>query len=246
MIPGRLPDPAPTRFWDRRAARAILGVGSLSLAILLLLHFAPEHPRAQGPPPDPCARRPLILIHGHYYTNASLTVLRDRFLADGWPKSRVVLLNVRTRDCTHDWAVALSRKVEALLRATGCPTVDVVAHSRGGLAAHEYIRFLGGAPRVAHLVTLGTPHHGAWMSRGCPGCGCREMRPGSAYLKGLNAGAQTPGPTAYTSIVSLSDNVVSPRSAWLPGARNVEVRGVTHTDLLRSRSVYEEIRAGLL
>jgi triacylglycerol lipase len=246
MIPRTLPDSSPPRSWGRRAARAIFGTGSLSLAILLLLHFAPARPRAQVPSVDPCARRPLILIHGHYYTNASLTVLRDRFLADGWPGSRVVMLNVRTRDCTHKWAVALSRKVDALVRATGCPTVDVVAHSRGGLAAREYIRFLGGAPRVAHLVTLGTPHHGAWMSRGCPGCGCREMRPGSAYLKRLNAGARTPGPTEYTSIVSLSDDVVSPHSAWLQGARNVEVRGVTHTDLLRSRSVYEEIRAGLL
>jgi triacylglycerol lipase len=246
MIPRRSPDPSLLRFWNRRAARAILGAGLLSLAILVLLHFAGTYPRAQAPSADPCARRPLILIHGHYYTNASLTVLRDRFLADGWPKNRVVMLDVRERDCTHEWAVALSRKVEALLRATGCPTVDVVAHSRGGLAAREYIRFLGGAPRVAHLVTLGTPHHGAWTSRGCPGCGCREMRPGSAYLKRLNGGDQTPGPTAYTSIVSLSDTVVSPRSAWLKGARNVEVRGVTHTGLLRSRSVYEEIRAGLL
>jgi triacylglycerol lipase len=72
------------------------------------------------------------------------------------------------------------------------------------------------------------------------------MRPGSDFLKELNAGDETPGPTIYTSIYSLHDEVVPARSAWLEGARNVEVRGVKHTDLLKSQRVYEEIRAGLM
>jgi triacylglycerol lipase len=72
------------------------------------------------------------------------------------------------------------------------------------------------------------------------------MRPGSKYLKRLNAGDETPGPTEVTSIYSRQDGVVPARSSWLKGARNVEMRGVTHTDLLRSRRVYAEIRAGLL
>ena len=234
------------RLRTRLVLRVILTAVPLLLALLALVHVVGPRPRAQSPPSDPCARRPLILIHGHYYTNASLTVLRDNFLRDGWPKDRVTMLDVRTSECTRAWSLALARKVEALTRTTGCPKVDIVSHSRGGLAAREYIRFLGGASRVAHLVTLGTPHHGAWSSRGCPGCGCREMRPGSAYLRRLNAGEETRGPTAYTSIYSLSDDVVRPRSAWLKGARNVEMRGVTHTGLLRDRTVYEEIRAGLL
>jgi triacylglycerol lipase len=204
----------------------------------------PSLAAAEGNPA--CARRPILLLHGHYYTKASLTVLHDRFVRDGWPADRVIVFDLARTACTHDWALALSKKVEQVTRASGCPTVDIVAHSRGGLAARDYIRSLGGSRRVAHLVTLGTPHHGTWSSRGCPGCGCREMRPGSAYLQRLNAGDETTGPTEITSICSLQDGVVPARSSWLRGARNVEMRGVTHTDLLRSRQVYEEIRAGLL
>ena len=193
-----------------------------------------------------CDRRPVLLLHGHYYTKASLTVLRDRFVRDGWPPDRVIVLDLPLTACTHAWAVILSRKVEEVVRGTGCPKVDVVGHSRGGLAARDYIRTLDGSRRVAHLVTLGTPNHGTWSSRGCPGCGCREMRPGSDYLKRLNAGKETPGPTEVTSICSRQDGIVPARSSWLQGARNVELRGVTHTDLLRSRRAYDEIRAGLL
>jgi triacylglycerol lipase len=173
-------------------------------------------------------------------------VLRDRFVRDGWPADRVIVLDLPLTACTHAWALILSRKVEEVARRTGCPKVDVVGHSRGGLAARDYIRTLAGSRRVAHLVTLGTPNHGTWSSRGCPGCGCREMRPGSAYLKRLNAGDETPGTTGVTSICSLQDGIVPARSSWLEGARNVELRGVTHTDLLRSRRVYEEIKGGLL
>jgi len=232
--------------WRRRAARRLLPPAYsailLSLASALLL-CGPA--RAESPAP-PCSPRPIVLLHGHYYTNASLSVLIERFERDGWAESRLPTLDVPRNACTHDWAKSLAAKVEEVLRETGCAKVDIVAHSRGGLAARDYIRFLGGADKVGHLVTLGTPHHGAAINLACPGCGCLEMRPGSDYLRRLNAGDETPGPTTYTSIYSLHDEVVPAASAWLSGARNVQVRGVKHTDLLRSRRVYATIRAGLM
>ena len=220
--------------------------GLLHFLLFLALAGPVRDPLAAAEDGGACARRPVLLLHGHYYTKASLTVLRDRFIRDGWPADRVIVLDLPVTACTHEWALILSKAVEKAARRSGCEKVDVVGHSRGGIAARDHIRTLGGGRRVAHLVTLGTPHHGTWSSRGCPGCGCREMRPGSDYLKRLNAGGETPGPTEYTSICSRQDGVVPARSSWLKGARNVEMRGVTHTDLLRSRRVYEEIKAGLL
>ncbi|MDP3937741.1 MAG: alpha/beta fold hydrolase [Deltaproteobacteria bacterium] len=207
--------------------------------------LAPGAALADDPQP-PCSPLPILLLHGHYYTNASLSVLTERLRSDGYPGARVVTLDVSRNTCTHDWAEALSAKVDDVLQESGCSRVDIVAHSRGGLAARDYIRFLGGGAKVSHLVTLGTPHHGAAINMACPGCGCLEMRPGSDYLRRLNAGDETPGPTPYTSIYSSHDEVVPAASAWLSGARNIRLRGVKHTDLLRSRHVYREIRAGLM
>lgn len=225
-----------------RARGLRLALAAIALAPALL---AAGQARA-GESRRPCSPRPIVLLHGHYYTNASLSVLRQRFEEDGWPAGRLVTIDVSRNACTHDWAEALAEKVKDVLQKTGCAKVDIVAHSRGGLAARDYIRFLGGGGRVAHLVTLGTPHHGAPVSLACPGCGCLEMRPDSDYLRRLNAGDETPGPTRYTSICSRQDEVVPVASAWLEGARNVRLRGVKHTDLLRSRRVYREIRAGLM
>ncbi len=194
---------------------------------------------------ESCQARPIVFLHGHYYTNASLSLLIDRFQADGWPRDRLATIKVSRKTCTRVWADALEAKIVALTRATGCPKVDIVAHSRGGLAAREYIRRAKGKTRVVHLVTLGTPHHGAAFNRACPGCGCLEMRPGSDFLKRLNAGDETRA-VAFTSIYSRHDEIVSAESAWLSGARNVEVRGVKHSDLLRSRRVYGKVRAGLM
>lgn len=225
--------------------------GRRLLAALLLSLVAPalamQTPAARGGdgPAEGCGRRPIVFLHGHFYTNASLSLLIDRFQADGWPRDRLATIKVSRKTCTRVWADALAAKIAVLTRATGCPKVDIVAHSRGGLAAREYIRRAVGEARLAHLVTLGTPHHGAAFNRACLGCGCLEMRPGSDFLDQLNAGDETPA-AAVTSIYSRHDEIVSAESAWLSGARNVEVRGVKHSDLLRSRRVYGEIRAGLM
>ena len=53
-------------------------------------------------------------------------------------------------------ARALADYVEALEE----PTVNIVAHSMGGLDARYAISKLNLAPRVASLTTIGTPHHG--------------------------------------------------------------------------------------
>ncbi len=230
---------------NKRGRRRV-AVGIRIAAVLALMLSGGGGLRASAETADRCHPRPIVLLHGHFYTNASLGVLIDRFLKDGWPRERLLTLDVSRKSCTGAWSLALAEKIEAVVSANGCPQVDIVAHSRGGLAARDYLRSLGGTRRVAHLVTLGTPHHGARVNRACPGCGCREMRPGSEFLRRLNLGDETPGGTAYTSIYSRHDEVVPDRSAWLEGARNIEVRGVKHSDLLRSRRVYQEIRAGLM
>jgi triacylglycerol lipase len=229
-----------------KPTRGRIAAGILIAAVLTWVLLAGRVLHEPGEAADPCHPRPIVLLHGHFYTNASLSVLIERLQTDGWPRDRLLTLDVSRKACTRDWSLALAEKIETVASATGCPQVDIVAHSRGGLAARDYLGSLGGAPRVAHLVTLGTPHHGARINRACPGCGCLEMRPDSDYLRRLNRGDETPGPTAYTSIYSRQDEVVPGRSAWLEGARNIEVRGVKHTDLLRSRRVYDEIRAGLM
>ena len=67
----------------------------------------------------------------------------------------------------YDWrrppaenAGKLRDKINQVRAATQSPTVDLVAHSQGGLVARAYIQGSSYGGDVAHLITLGTPHKG--------------------------------------------------------------------------------------
>jgi pimeloyl-ACP methyl ester carboxylesterase len=57
-------------------------------------------------------------------------------------------------------AEELARYIAGVKRATGAQTVDLVAHSMGGLISRYYIDRLMGVRDVAQLIMLGSPHGG--------------------------------------------------------------------------------------
>ncbi len=56
-------------------------------------------------------------------------------------------------------AAEIKATVEAICKATGSETVDIVAHSKGGLDARTYM--MDADERVDHIVTIGSPHKGS-------------------------------------------------------------------------------------
>jgi hypothetical protein len=100
-------------------------------------------------------------------------------------------------------------------------SVDIVAHSMGGLIARAAItgtaRGLSGWPPrlyVEDVVTIGTPHNGTggW-ARTCFYAQCVEMRPDSPFLNWLADNAQADGGTDWTMIGTEDDNYVPVGSA---------------------------------
>ena len=105
--------------------------------------------------------------------------------------------------------------------------VDVVAHSMGGLLLRYALwRTSVGDPdfpatlMVQDAVTLGTPHLGTYQATGCAYwkdyTQCRQMSPGSAFLKDLESYAQNPQgypETDWTLVGSEDDHTVSEGSA---------------------------------
>lgn len=142
-------------------------------------------------------------------------------------------------------------------------TIDVIAHSQGGLVAREALQ--EPFPAVGHLVTLGTPHQGAPLAGVV--AGLRTPLAGAAFPAGLLgvrvAGLDPGGPspsrlrpnspsirarpadgTRATSISARTDWVVPAGRSWLPGAANVTVSapGVTaHDALPGSKQAHREI-----
>jgi hypothetical protein len=73
---------------------------------------------------------------------------------------------------------------------------NVIGYSMGGLVAREAIR-QNPALAIRKAVFLHSPHNGSLAAHGLSLAACREMRPGSPFLKRLDA-APWPIPTLVT------------------------------------------------
>ena len=140
-----------------------------------------------------------------------------------------------------------AERLAAMVRLLG-GEVDIVGHSEGGLMARWFVKELGGADVVRHVVTLGTPNRGLpvriedypWLERSATArrlhsivdsiadrtvmpmasVALRQMLRGSEFMATL--GDHVPdGATEYLAIRSKWDGIVPYRTADLPPGPNV-------------------------
>lgn len=155
----------------------------------------------------------------------------------------------------------LRRFVQAVMRFTGARSVDIIGHSYGTTLAREWMRQDRAWREVRHLIGVDGPEHGIincspsarnyYVTIGFnpDSAVCREVGSDrTPFLRRLNAGDESPGPTRYMSIVNADssfvyiderDGVFPPvpaedregrphdfsRSAWIKGSKIVQVTG---------------------
>jgi len=152
----------------------------------------------------------------------------------------------------RDSAAELGRFVDRVRTGTGAAKVDIVGHSEGSTMPAYYLKFLGGAAKVAHFVGFGANYRGTTLGgldalakallTSVPGlqgilktaCGsCTEYLAPSAFLDDLaRGGVHVPGPS-YTSIVSRYDEVVTPYTSGIlnePGANDIVLQDFCRSD----------------
>jgi triacylglycerol lipase len=224
----------------RRLARAVLGewamAGFVAAARPLGFLGVPTLRRARG-------ARPIVLLHGYAMGRANFLVLAHRLAAAGL--GPLVGFEYWTLGGVAAGSAALASFVEEVCTRLGVDELDLVGHSLGGVIAHHYVTVGGGAARVAHLITVGSPHGGTPFSRFGLGRTAAEMLAGSPLLCEL-AARPAPANVRVTAIWSRADGLVSSRAqASLAGAEMLELDGLGHLALLGSRRVAREIIARL-
>lgn len=182
---------------------------------------------------------PVLLIHG-YVNNAGAMWRLWRALCHKGFGVHTVNLEPLYADIDR-YAPLIEARIAAICASTGASAVNVVCHSMGGLAARAYLRHCAlqqRTPRVAKLVTLGSPHHGTQLARIERSPNGRQMGPHSDWLAALATHERGAWVCPLVSIYSLDDNIVVPAlSARLEGARNIELTGIGHISLPLSRRV---------
>lgn len=183
----------------------------------------------------PTAERPtpVVLVHGTFGDRKNLLEnLSKGIKAAGFCVFSLDYGNRGTGDIVAS-AKTLKRYVAKVRRATGARKVSLVGHSQGGMMPRHYIKFLGGAKVVDDLVGIAPSNHGTDLIgnlkplMGLTGpildlaCrACTQQGTGSAFLRRLNAGDETPGRVSYTQITTKHDEVVVPHtSGYLAAGR---------------------------
>jgi triacylglycerol lipase len=217
----------------RPSALLALGLVVVALAavgVALTRHTADASNDA-GPPvaanlrcATPAHPNPVVLVPGTFEAT-SWTSIADGLTAQGYCVKAFQYPEAGTGPIAQS-ASDLARFVDGVLRSTHATRVSIVAHSEGGVVARYYVRFSGGAAKVANLVALAPPNHGTTTPLVIPGVllgcvACAQQTAGSSLLAKLNAGNGVPGPVDYTVIETRYDAVVTPyQSALLHGPSN--------------------------
>ncbi len=191
---------------------------------------------------DDARAAPVLLIHGYGCNSGYWSHLTP--LLDASHISHATLDLEPMLGAIDDFVPLVARAVDSLCSKTNAPQVVIVAHSMGGLVARAYLR-AHGAAAIAHVFTLGTPHHGTALANLGLGANARQMgragaadAPESGWLRALAEAETSASRALITSLYTHHDNIVAPQtSSVLPGARSIAFGGIGHVAMGRNRRV---------
>ena len=246
---------------QRRVAgvRRLLG-GALCAAALFLVVVGTGPSRAQSPADPPfevpvadlaaaleCPqpfthpeREPVLLVHGTF-TNGHENFSWNWELAlpsRGYDYCLVTYPNRGTGDMQIS-AEYVAYAVQEMHRRTGAK-IDVVGHSQGGLMPRWAIKWWPSVQAaVDDYVMLAGPNHGVGLAASAEQSPVPIVPVGyqfaatSKFITALNAGDESPGAVDYSSIYSITDELVQPATTAPleaghepPNVRNVSVQDV--------------------
>jgi pimeloyl-ACP methyl ester carboxylesterase len=192
--------PPSQRPWWRLAGEELLAIGAAGA----LYPFGLTASRRSTP--SRREQRTVVLIHGYLSNRSTLLPLAGYLRWRGF--TQVLSFNYASSEGVERGAIALR---DYLRRHVRGGRIDLVCHSLGGLVARVYLQALGGARRVDHCITLGTPHQGTYNSYWLASRVGRELRPDSGLLARLKSSRPAAERVRFLSVVAGSDNLVVPR-----------------------------------
>lgn len=118
---------------------------------------------------------------------------------------------------------------------------SLLGYSLGGLISCCYFRYLGGDNRIDKIITAATPFAGMYVAYlGAMFKAGRQMIPGCGFLRNLMKGNNFSN--RVISISAGNDQIIKPKSSSvLDGAKNINVPGAGHLNILESRETWKII-----
>ncbi|RJO74560.1 MAG: alpha/beta fold hydrolase [Myxococcales bacterium] len=181
-------------------------------------------------PGEPDGHPPLIFVHGLGGNRGNFLLMALYLRLYG--RKRSYKIHFDPGQTIEQMAVALAHFIQDVRQATGSESVDLIAHSMGGLVARLALSEPGldGAART--LITMGAPHKGTYSARFANTEVTRALRPDSELMRRLAAMGWPKGVRGAT-FFSRNDLFVLPaESATAEGAEAVDATPFTHYSYL--------------
>jgi triacylglycerol lipase len=192
--------------------------------------------------PQPCQPRyeKVVLVHGILEDGLAFNSLRSRLENHGIQCHVPKLEPNDARDGIDQLAETLKEGIDKEFGPD--ERFAMVGFSMGGLVSRYYLQNLGGAERCEAFITVSSPHHGTKMAYAYPGKGARQMRPGSEFLKDLEASESRLGDIPVVSYRTPMDLIILPTesSVW-KRAENHSHPVILHPLMLHSKPVLDDI-----
>jgi len=203
-----------------------------------------ERAGANAPMETNITQNRVLLVHGIADSAASMRILRARLARDGCQTLAINLKPGDGRISLEALALQLRDYVQTYFSAR--ERIDLVGFSMGGLVCRYYIQMLGGSSRVDRLVTISTPNHGTLLAYLSGRAACKEMRPGSEFLRKLNKDCSESHDANVASFWTPLDLVIIPaESSRLPIGINKPIPVLAHPLMIFQRRPLEEVANAL-
>jgi triacylglycerol lipase len=188
----------------------------------------------------------VVMVHGFWDTGRLFRAMAERLGAQGHRCHSPTLEPRDGRLGLPD----LSGKLASYVKAHVEPEAPVafVGFSMGAIVARHYLQGLESTGRVRAFFSIAGPHGGTPTAYFYPGIATREMRPGSRFLREMDAGgAKLRGIPAFTYRTPFDLMVVPPASTRLPSATERVFLTLFHSMLPGDpgviRAIVEELKS---
>ena len=220
----------------------------MQLPVMGLTMLGPSRPPFEALEDD--GHRPVLFVHGLGGHRGNFLPMRAYFRFTG--RSRTYAVGFAADARLDDMALALRGAIAEALACNGLGAdaqVDLVAHSMGGLVCRLALEDAETAARVAHLVTLGTPHAGTHVARFASTGHTLDLRPDSDIIARLRTQlpwAPPPLMPRLSAMWSRADMLLlPPTTGCVEGASNIEMADFTHYSYLLSPQAWKRVLAEL-
>jgi pimeloyl-ACP methyl ester carboxylesterase len=167
---------------------------------------------------------PIFLAHGWYGSEAVFRTLKTMLVEAGYPPDYIYGISIREDNnklCSQAHVDEIEAAIDKVIAETGFTQVDVIGHSRGGSDLLDLMYQRDGIDKVRNWVSLSGHNNG-----------CEQQRLWPSYPED-----RTPGDTKYTSLWSDGDRMVNKGQAHVDGAKNVNIPGLSHSQMNKSQTI---------